>query len=215
MSCAPQAAPPLLFPELLEQVREAGPNSLSETERQRLVIGVVAWCRRLARDFAAELPRRGGRRAEVEDLEAEAFVAAAEAAAYFDPRRGVQFTTFVKPWVQTHLIAITDPRYKVEAGGMEFPERVAAREDGPTEIEADEPDADARRMLAGLPEPTRSIVRLAVFDRLTPGRIAVQLDMPLKDVRLHLRNATDKLGRGARNDDAVGLMLALSGNDGE
>jgi DNA-directed RNA polymerase specialized sigma24 family protein len=209
MSCS--AGEPTLFPELVEQIKEAGPNGLSEPERQALVLGVLSWCRRLARDFAGEL-RRKGRAVEVDDMEGEAFLAAAEAAQYYDPRRGVAFTTFVRPWVQTHLIAVTDPRYTVAAAAMEFPERVTSREDGPEEIERPGPDADARRVLGNLAEPARSVVRLSVFDGLTPGRIAVRLDMPLKDVRLHLRNAAARLGKVRETDDAVADMIAAAGN---
>jgi DNA-directed RNA polymerase specialized sigma24 family protein len=52
------------------------------------------------------------------------------------------------------------------------------------------------------------VVRLSVFDRLTPGRIAVQLDMPLKDVRLHLRNASHKLGKAAAPSPLFGEPAA-------
>jgi hypothetical protein len=120
MSCP--ADGPLLFPELVEQVREAGPNTLTEGERQSLVVGVLNWCRKLARDFARDLRTRTGRVVDVEDMEGEAFVAATEAAQYWHASRGVAFTTFVRPWVQTHLIAVTDQRYTVPMAGMEFPD---------------------------------------------------------------------------------------------
>jgi RNA polymerase sigma factor (sigma-70 family) len=212
MDCpAPPSAAADLFPELAEKIKDAGPNSLTEGERQKLVVAVIPWCRKLAREHADHI-RRTGRRVETEDLEAEAFVAASEAAQYFDPRRGCQFTTFVKPWVQTHLIAKTDLRYQVEAAGMEYPDRQPDRADGPEEIEPAGPTAAELRILGNLPEPTRTVVRLSVFDRLSPGRIADQLGMALKDVRLHLRNAAGRLGKVADGDNAVGAMLAASGN---
>jgi RNA polymerase sigma factor (sigma-70 family) len=209
MAC--NSSEPSLFPELVEQAKDAGPNSLSGAERHKLVESVIGWCRKLARDFAAAR-RLAGQRLEVDDIESEAFVAAAEAACYFDPRRGIQFTTYVRAWVDRHLIAVADPRYRIEAAAMEFPERVASRDDGPEEIDPPGPDADARRILGSLAEPARTIVRLSVFDRLSPGRIAAQLGMPLKDVRLHLRNSAAKLNHGSSNDAGFAAMMAAAGN---
>lgn len=213
MAC--NSSEPTLFPELVDQIKEAGPNALTEAERQALVVGVVPWCRKLARQFVAAVRGKSGRKLDVEDMEAEAFLAAAEAARFFDTRRGIAFTTYVRAWVDTHLIAVTDPRYEVAAAAMEFPDRVSARDDGPEEIETPGPDADARRLLGNLNEPARTVVRLVVFDRLTVGRVAVQLDMPLKDVRLHLRNAADRLAKARGTDDAVAAMIAMSGNGDE
>jgi RNA polymerase sigma factor (sigma-70 family) len=196
----------VLFPEVLA-AKEAGPNALTEPERQALVIKVIPWCRKLARDHADELSRKG-RRVEVEEVESEAFLAATDAAQYYDPRRvAAEFITFVRPWVQNHLTAVTDPRYQVQAVAIEFPERIADRDDWPAEAEPDGPDADQETQLRNLPEPTRTIVRLSVFDRLPPGRIAAQLGIALKDVRLHLRNAVGRLNRAAESDAAAAAMF--------
>jgi DNA-directed RNA polymerase specialized sigma24 family protein len=215
-----------LFPDQVAEVRKAGPNALSEPERHKLVEKVIPWCRRLARDHATAIRLATGRRLEIDDLEGEAFVAAAEAAIYYDPRRGVGFTTYVRPWVQTHLTQKTDPRYTVQAAGMEFPERVADRDDGPAEVEADTPDADEARLLGNLQEPARTIVRLCVFEGLSPAQVAIQAaGMPYydhgvrrvieadKDVKLIMRNAAAKLARGVATGDAVDAMIGASGND--
>jgi RNA polymerase sigma factor (sigma-70 family) len=201
---------PCLFPEI-EQARRGGENTLTEPEREGLVLGVLDWCRRLARDHAETLAQCG-RRPEADDLIQEAFLAATEAARYYHADRGTRFTTFVKPWVQIHLTAVTDRRLVVPMGAMEHPESVKDRDDGPEAIEPDEPDAGERRLLGNLPEPCRTIVRLSVFDGLGPDRIAAQLGLAVKDVKLMMRNGAARLGRALDSDGDFDGMAAASGN---
>jgi RNA polymerase sigma factor (sigma-70 family) len=174
-----------------------------------MILSVTKWCRKLARDHCSEVGRMG-RRFEVEDLESEAFLAATEAAQYWHESRGVQFITFASAWIRTHLIAVTDPRLTPQGAGIEFPERIESREDGPEEIEDAKPCEVSRRLLGNLPEPTRTIVQLSVFSRLSPGRIAMQLGIPLKDIRLHLRNAGDRLKKASAAGDGVDQMIAMA-----
>ena len=200
-----------LFPELCEQVRKAGANALSDPERHALIAKYLRWFRKLARAQAKRLASQG-RPAEVEDVEGEAFLAASEAAQFYRPEIGVQFGTFATAWIARHFARTYDARLAVPAVGLEFPDRQVAREDGPEEAADPEPDEEGRRLLNNLPEPTRTIVRLSVFARLSPGRIADQLGMSLKDVRLELRNAAAKLGRAVAVGEAMDCMSRASGN---
>jgi RNA polymerase sigma factor (sigma-70 family) len=194
-----------------QQVQESGPNALSAPERQALVTGYLAWFRKLARQHTDKLRRRGWQ-LDVEDVEGEAFLAASEASMYYRAELGVKFGTFATAWIGKHFTRLYDVRLTVPTVGLEFPDRQEARGES-EDIPADpEPDAEQRRFLGNLPEPTRSIVRLSVFSRLSPDQIAEQLGMPVKDVKLEQRNAAAKLGRAVGVGEAVDGMIRASGN---
>jgi DNA-directed RNA polymerase specialized sigma24 family protein len=218
-----------LFPESVEQLRAAGPNALSEPERQGLVVGVIDWCRKLAHQHARKL-RSKGRTPDTDNLEGEAFLAATEAAQYFDERRGVRFTTFAGAWVRTHLMSVTDDRLDVAAAPLDEPAWVEMRADGGDpavlaeeaeegqflraveawgESEAEVPEI-WRRLLGNLAGTAREAVRLLVFERLPASRIAQQLGMEVKDVRLVLRNAAARLSKARAAGDAFDRMLTAA-----
>jgi RNA polymerase sigma factor (sigma-70 family) len=219
--------------ELVAQARAAGPNSLTEAERQKLVLSVVDWCRKLANAHYKTLRESVRAALDVDDLHSEAFVAATEAAEYFDPRRGIQFTTFSAAYIRTHLTGIADPRHALAARSVEsaeeFPDRAGEGEDPAALAEEAEEAALIgtcerwnkseeevrqiwRRLLSNLPEPTREIVRLLVFERQPASRIAMRLGMKAKDVRLHLRNAAKRLTKAEATGAAADVLCAASGN---
>lgn len=166
-------------------------NALSDADRGKLVEGVMAWCRKQARD-AAKAASLAGRSIDVEDLESEAFIAAVCASKVYDPTTKNKFLTVAAAWVKTHLRMILDPRRTVRPGQIGAPELVTARDDG-DEAEPYDPNKAELRTLRSIKEPARSIVRMVIFGDLTPDQVAVQLGMEVKDVKLHLRNAAESM----------------------
>lgn len=197
----------VLFPDA---IKRKGPNNLSVSERQTLVAGCEKWCRKLARDHAAEQGRIG-RRCDVEELEGEAFLACCESAKYFDVNAGFKFITFSGTWVRTHLMAYSDPRKSVPTVGLENECFITNRDDGETEPITFEPANEAARYLENFAGVTRDVVQLSVCGQLTPDQIAVQLGMKVKDVHLHIRNALARLTRASKSDAAAKRMIDLGG----
>jgi DNA-directed RNA polymerase specialized sigma24 family protein len=216
MSCRkPQEA--TLFDDPNEAYKRAGKNDPATVDRKALVEGVVGWCNRLAGKFLAE-QRTKGRPLDIDldDLRSEAYVAACEAAEFYHPSSGFQFTTFVRPWVWARFLAVADQRRTFRAAAMEFPERVPDREATDGEAEVDEPSEDQRRLMAKLPPFSRELVRLHVFERVSIGALATRFDLDLKDIRLALRTAAELIGqtktKGAEADAGIDRMLAAAGS---
>ena len=175
-------------------------NKLSDELRNDLVEMVIPWCKKLASDHYRKISS-DRKRFDEDELQSEAFVAACNAAKYYDEKRGVAFTTYVRQWVTTHLTSYTSPTRPINqttlaSVGIESPESVLDHdrdEDDTICFEPVKPDVDQSRLLGYLPENTREIARLCVFEKLSPDRIALQLNIPVKDVKLHMRNAFAKL----------------------
>lgn len=170
-------------------------NTLTVAERQELAASVVGLCKTMGRDAADRL-ELAGRHFEAEEFEAEAMLAAVQAAREWQPDRGTKFSTFAVAFINQHFAGVTDRRYQVSLAEMEFPDHFPQREadeDAGDEPGTREPNADQLRLLNTLPEPTRSVVRLCVFDGFTPDMIAKQLHMAPKDVKLVIRNAGHRL----------------------
>jgi RNA polymerase sigma factor (sigma-70 family) len=194
----------------IETARKRGENDLDQTARGRLVTKNIGWLRKLAGQHARQV-RAAGDHCEREELESEAFVAAVEAAKFYDPDLGIRFVTYVSPWVRTALIRFTDPRAADKAGPMEFPDSVGDREDGPTEFDPRDTTPFEAGLLRNLSPVNAQIVRLFAVDGLAPSRIAEQLDMTPKDVRLELANAARKIAEAVRRGESIDAAAAGGG----
>jgi hypothetical protein len=67
------------------------------------------------------------------------------------------------------------------------------REEGETEPDTVPANEEELLLLANLTGDAREVVRLMVFEELSPDRVAVQMGKAVKDVRLIARNAARHL----------------------
>lgn len=199
------------------------PNALSPAERQKLVVSVIPWCKKAAREQVQALERIG-RAADFEELESEAYVAACQAAEFYREGKGATFLSYARTWIANRFREATDTRRTVQAGHLACPEIVPepelAAEDGPDTYT---PTADEERMLRVLDEPARTIVRMVVFEGLSPDQVALQMaGQPyyvkvkgrtvkrtvgeVKDVKLIIRNSVEALGKYMKAEDAANLF---------
>ncbi len=128
-----------------------------------------------------------GDRAAAEDIAQEAFLSALRALPRFDARRPL------RPWL--HRIVVNRAidwsrsrtlRREVAEGAGDLPCPTAARRPGP--------DEDIVAALLELGVEQRAVVVLRYFLDLTPGEIAVALDLPRGTVNSRLRRGLDALG---------------------
>jgi len=179
----------------------AGPrteNALPQSVRDALVEGCVNLCKKVARTFARTIPG-----ADVEDLEGEAALACVEAARFWQPEGSAKFSTFAQSYMEKRLKGLAaDQRQSAALVRPEDWDPIARDADEAPEEENAGPTDDDRELLAKLDEPARTAVRLVVFERTAPDRAAEQLGMPVKDLKLVLRNAAkvlekekEKMGR--------------------
>lgn len=200
-------------------------NDLTEAERQELAASVFALCRKMAREKAAEL-RDQGRRVDADELEGDAMLAAVQAAREFDPARGeryetraVKFSTFARGFIATALLASTDERALPRVKYTDRLERLdrPGGDGGEEDREPVEPNDGQARLLGLLHEPARTVVRLVVFEGLTPDQAAARTGRKPKDIKLILRNAAaDLMDRqtthGADVDAGVERWLSAAGD---
>lgn len=186
-----------LFPDADATRRE---NSLTSAERGALVVSCLPWCKRLAIQAAGGYAAVGVH-VDVDDLESEAHLAATNASRFYDEARGVRFITYATNWIKTSFKAFVDGLGGLSSANTSAPDLIpqGVAED---ESEPYEPNDSESQILRVLDEPDRSIVRLVVFGDLRPEQVAVQLGIPVKDVKLRIRNAVAKVQDWqARADD--------------
>ena len=167
-------------------------NTLTEGERMALVESCQRTCSKEARAAANAAPAH-----EFEDLEQEAFLACVEASRRWLPDRGTKFNTYATACVRRHLAnVVTRQRgeglVRIEAwDAVEQPDREGVEEKDEVVPLTDEQTEALRR----LGEPALTVVTLLVVHGLNPDQVAVQLDRPVKDVKLIARNAAKALPR--------------------
>ncbi len=165
-------------------------NTLSEAERGQLVESCLNLCRKVARQAAARSPGE-----DIDDLEGEAMLACVEAAKRWHPpedgKPGAKFSTFAQAYMQKRLNGlVADRRQELAAMRGANWDLIADRgEDFADDSVAYAPNENERELLSKITEPAREAVRLVVFEGLPPDRVADQLGMSVKDVKLILRNA--------------------------
>lgn len=169
-------------------------NTLSEAERGHLVESCLNLCRKVARQAAARSPGE-----DIDDLEGEAMLACVEAAKRWHPpapgQPAAKFSTFAQAYMQKRLKGlVADRRQELAALRGANWDLIADRgEDFADDSATYAPNENERELLSKLTEPAREAVRLVVFEGLPPDRVADQLGMSVKDVKLILRNASKAL----------------------
>lgn len=170
------------------------PNRLSIPERQKLVESVIPLCRDFAAKTWQQIESFAGSRLGLEDLESDCYVSAVQAAEKFDPARGYRFTTACTAYLIRGVRATIQEAFGHRVTLVFDDNRNSAGEQEPFE-ETDilPPNAEESLLLANLTGINREVVRLAVFEELQPEQVAQQVGIPVKDVRLIMRNSAKHL----------------------
>lgn len=170
-------------------------NSLPEGERMELVENCQRTCAKEARVAALKNPAHA-----FEDLEQEALLACVLASRRWSPTMGAKFNTFATSCIKRHLKnVVTNHRgegvVRIEGwDAVPQPDREGVEEEDEVEPLSEEQEQALRR----LGEPAFTVVTLLVVHKLSPEQVAVQLDLPLKDVKLIARNAGKTLPKNLR-----------------
>lgn len=207
---AASIAPTKHIPGLEPQRGPRTDNDLSEAARNALVESCMNLCRKLARQAVADVVN-----ADIADLEGEAFLACCQAAKAYRPdgvgvefcaESAAKFATFAHPYITKRLRGLSQDQRRLAA--MARPEKweIVPESEAVDSEEPIEPDDEARELLAKIPEPSRTAARLVVFERRSPDQVAEQLGIPVKDVKLVLRNAAKELQREKRRLAHPGLF---------
>lgn len=183
-------------------------NSLTDAQRGELVLSHEKLCRQLAnktrRKFAGNQATMS-----IEDLTSEAFLACVEASQYFDPNRGSKFITFATQWIQRHLSGVLTKGLAGAVvnlpGDFDQPDK-SIIEDEKNECVPHEPDEETRILLGNLNEQQRAVVSGIVIDRLLPEQVAELLNIPVKDVKIIIRNACKHLTQVQKRQALGGLF---------
>jgi RNA polymerase sigma factor (sigma-70 family) len=165
-------------------------NSLTEGERMALVESCKRTCAHEARRAARNSPGH-----EFEDLEQEALLACVEASRRWSPDAGTKFNTYATACIRRYLQSVTARHRGDGIVHLESWDAVV-QPDGTGDEPDGEPDPLTARQedaLARLGEPARTILKMVVVDGLTPDQVATQLDRPVKDIKLIMRNAAKAL----------------------
>ena len=185
------------------------PNQLSLPKRQKLVESVIPLCRNFAAKTWGQIEGFAGARMTLEDLEADCYVAATQAAEKFDPARGFQFTTACTAYLMRSVRASIQTAFGHRVA-LEFDDaRNSAGEQVPFE-ESDilPPNAEESLLLANLSGIPKEVVRLTVFEELQPEQVAQQIGIPVKDVRLIMRNSVKHL-QGVKDRQKGASLFAV------
>ena len=170
--------------------------TLTVAQRQKLVADVIPLCRKFARDRLSMIEAFAGGRVSIEDLEGECYLAAVHAAEKFDPARGLAFSTACVSFLKTHIFAyLSNLWIDPPAGQYDDSRDNGGHEEGDAEPNTVPANEDEAILLANLEGDAREVVRLMVFEELSPDRVAVQMGKAVKDVRLIARNAAKHLAR--------------------
>lgn len=177
------------YSNLLGEVAPAKHNSLSAEERNALVLSCERMCIGIARKAV-----HGARGLDVDDLTQEAMVSCVEASKRWDPTRGVKFSSYAHKCIARDVNKIVVAhRSKGEVQSEDWDGFVDPQTaDGPT-TPGREFTPEQLAAIDRLPETARLVVRLVLDDGLSPARIADQVGLGIKDVKLVLRNAAAQL----------------------
>lgn len=178
-------------------------NNLTRAEQNELVLSV----QHLARGEAIRHGHHINRTNEIDDLTSIALVGIVEASKTFQEERGTKFSTWATAWMRRCLIRESA---KLESAiDLESWDHIADdAEESTGEIDTRTPNAEQALLLSTLPESSREIVRLAVFERMAPDQIAAFLHLPVKDVKLQIRNAGQSLTSFIERDESPNNLFA-------
>lgn len=181
-------------------------NELGQSARDSLVLSMQSRCRAEAVLFARAI----GRPNEIADFESVALLAVVSAARYYDPTRGAEFASYATSWIRR---TFRREASRIEqANEIESWDAIAGGADdvdegGPDREASDrQPNGEQRILLSKLSPKIREVVSLCVFYCLTPDQISERLSMPLKDVKLAIRNAGETIGVFLSHDDKPNLF---------
>jgi DNA-directed RNA polymerase specialized sigma24 family protein len=181
-------------------------NELPQPERDRLVESMIGRAEAEGVRHAEYI----GRLDMIDDFQSEAKLATVVASKTWHPGEVSQFGTYATAVIRRSLLAYT--RNAIEpATGMEDWSGVPGRtdcDDEPATENGREPNDYQQSLLAKLDEPARSIVRCVVFGCDKPDDVAERFGIELKDVKLHIRNASRTLGKVVDFDDGDSLFDA-------
>jgi RNA polymerase sigma factor (sigma-70 family) len=192
---------------LFDTAKPPALNTLSEPERMLLVDSAKRTCAKEARVAAHANPAH-----EFEDLEQEAFLACVEAARRWSPTAGTKFNTYATACIRRHLANVTtahrgEGQTHIEGwDAVATPDRSGVEEEDAVESLTETQTA----ALARLGEPARTVVTLIVVNGLSPDQVAVQLNRPVKDVKLIARNAAKALPRELARAAAPNLFTEVA-----
>jgi DNA-directed RNA polymerase specialized sigma24 family protein len=159
-----------------------------------LDLSLLESAERPLRSMARRLAVSYGQRHEQDEWEASAITYGVEALGKWQPGRGVKFATFATAYARQSLIRQHAKPRAIATQGLADCE--GRSQDSPAETRnLRRPTREQARLLRALKEPARSYVRLVRFGGLSPAQVADQCRVPVKDVKLVLRNAYRQLCR--------------------
>jgi DNA-directed RNA polymerase specialized sigma24 family protein len=143
---------------------------------------------------------------DVANLEGEALLACVEAARFWEPEGAAKFATFAQAYVQKRLRGMAADQKKEAAALRQANWDLIPDELDDDETEITEPTEEQEAILGALAEPMRTAVRQIVFEGLTPARVAAQMGVEVKDLKLSIRNAATALRRAKAHMSAPNLF---------
>lgn len=187
----------------VQQDKQRQENQLSDAERGELVLSCESLCRKLAQKAVPYDDNTSRRSQKIEDMTSEAFLACVEAAKYFEPpspgnpSKAAKFSTVATNYITKKLKRIQeDERKAAQCGtGANWDLVPEENDEEDYKLVVDEPGSNDLKILGSLAEPARSVVRLMVFEKVPPDRVATQLGMETKDVKLIVRNSIRALAK--------------------
>lgn len=165
-------------------------NRLSDAERNALVLS----CEGLYKSLAWEAAKAAGLLHELDDLVMDAALACVEASRAWEPGTSAKFSTYATTRIKRHLIKCVEDA-KPGATAVRFANWDHVEDEAPADADgAVRLTPEEQTLLGRIDHADREAVRLVVCEGLTPDRVAEQLGVEVKDVKLRLRNAAKKLG---------------------
>lgn len=175
-------------------------NELTRHQRGELVLAAADVIKAEAVNHAKGI----GRTSEIDDFIGVAQLATVEAAIHWNPVVGVKFTTYATSYIRRQLARETanlDQARDMAEGWDAVPQKDV--DEGDREASGPRVPTPEQMLIIGqLPASNREIVRLSVFELLTPETIAIRLGLEVKDVKLAIRNAAQTIQKFLAHDDS-------------
>ena len=181
-------------------------------DRDALAVSCLPMCRALARQMCPPDDSRQRREHRIDDIASEAALACWEVALTFDPAGPAKFSTVAYSYISKRLRNIIDEQRLAaqHATGADMGLIVQGVGDD-ADDDHDDDDAvsltdDERDLMQRLPIHARRVVALVAFGGFTPEQAATQLGLPVKDVKLVIRNAAKVLAVERKKMDRPNLF---------
>jgi RNA polymerase sigma factor (sigma-70 family) len=189
--------------DVLPEARERpATNSLTQDERNEL----VASCDRTCKSEARKATLQSSGRHEFDDLLQEAYIACIGASKRWLPDVGVQFNSYATACVRRHLKNLIS-HGRTDDVRVEDWDTVKVWNSDATSPRALTPDEE--RVIGQMKPETARIIRLIVAERLTPQQVAEQIERPVKDVKLIIRNSIPKVMAETKRQPSLELWQAF------